>query len=125
MHGVFEIGRAQSRAPAKFGRIWHHGEGFHRALQERCEARKGGLSELVLCEIVVRLQPLYPTTRFNLVPASRGIDVVVEGEKIACGRVVRAYVGARTSDLRGAIRGRAARNHDGPDWSTGDPARNI
>src|ERR1700738_4891146 len=46
-HGVFEIPRAHGRAPAKFGRIRHHGEGFYRALQERCEACEGGLSELV------------------------------------------------------------------------------
>ena len=62
---------------------------------QRSEA---GLAVLVLRQVVVRLEQLQPAAGLDLLLAARVEDVVVEGEQVARGGVVRAHVGARGGD---------------------------
>ena len=61
-------------------------------MQESGERGEGGLAVLVLGEVVVRLKALNPAAGFDLVTAVAPEDVIVEGEEVACGGVVGAYV---------------------------------
>ncbi len=81
------------------------------------------MSILVLRQVVIRLQPLQPHADLDLVPSTGPENMVVHGEEITDSLVVAAGVRARQRHLRGAIRCRAARDHDRSDRRARDPAR--
>ena len=109
------------RQPSSVG-VGTYGEGFDGALEEGGERGEAGLAVLVLREVVVGLEALEPAAGFDLVAAAGAEDVVVEGEEVAGGGVVGAYVGAGAGDLGGAVGGGGAGDDDGADGLACDPA---
>ena len=120
---VFDIGRSEPGAPVQPGGCRDDGERFDVALKERRERSEGGLPQLILRKIVVRIKPLHPAPRFDGVAAEGQVDVVVEGVEIAGDGIVGADVGARSCNLRSSVRGSGAGDHDGPYRATGVEAR--
>src|SRR6185312_13303895 len=78
MDGVFDVTCAHQRAPAEFGGIGDHGEGFYRSLKEGGERGERCLTVLVLGEIVVGLKTLQPAADLDLMTAMAPEDVIVE-----------------------------------------------
>src|ERR1700748_3261290 len=74
---------AFERAPSKLCRRWNNRKRRNRALQKCGDAPKGGLSILVRREIAVRLKPLNPDTRFQLIFTVRDVHVVIPRKEIA------------------------------------------
>ena len=121
--GVFDVAGAEPGTPVESGGLRDDGEGLDGALQEGGERGKGGLAELVLGEIVVRLEPLQPAADLKLVMTAGVEDVIVERVEIAGGGVVGADVGAGLGDLRAAVRRSGAGDDDGAYGFAGNEAR--
>src|ERR1017187_5153268 len=122
--GIFYKAGTKERTPAEFS--WRGNDRVfgHSPLLKGCQRGERGLPKLVLRQEVVRLQPLEPGARFDLMLSVRPVDVIVYGVKIARGGVVAAGVCAGQCDLRGAIRCGAAGDDDGTHRPAGDPAGN-
>ena len=122
---IFHVACAKPRTPVERCGRGNDGEGLDRALQERLQCSEGGLTVLVLREVVVALEFLDPSTDFDLVAAEGPVDVVVEGEKIARYSVVVAHVAAGAGDLRSAVRRGGAGDNDGAHRTAAHEAGNV
>ena len=93
--GVFDKRIDEQRAPAEFGGLRRVGEGLDGACEKSAERGEGGLSVLVLSQVVVGLQPLHPYTGLNGVLAYGVVGMIVEGEEVARNAVVRTDIRTR------------------------------
>src|SRR6185437_11210602 len=105
LDGVLQIRSDELAAPADLGGLRRIGEGRYGAQQEAGQRGEAGLAVLVLREVVVRFEQLAPAARFDLIPSAGPENVIVEGEEVARGAVIRADVRAGGSDGRSAVRG--------------------
>lgn len=121
--GVFHERRALQRPPSQLCRRRHHRERRHRPLQKRLQCAERGLPILILRQQIVRLDPLHPPARFQLMISSRVVTLVVTREQVPRRHIVAADVGARQRDLRSAVRRRAAADHDRSDRLAFHPSR--
>ena len=121
--GVFHERRTLQRPPSQLCRRRHHRERRHRPLQKRLQRTERCLPILILRQQIVRLDPLHPPARFQLMISPRVVNVVVTREQVPRRHIVAADVGARQRDLRSAVRRRAAADHDRSDRLAFHPSR--
>ena len=122
---IFDIAGAEPGAPVERRRRGDDGEGLDGALEKCLQSGEGCLPILVLREVVVALETLQPAADFELMTAGCPVDVIVEGEEIACDGVVAADVAACAGDLRCAVRSCGTGDDDGADGPAADEAGNI